>query len=1141
MSAIAFGSEPFPVRLCVILTSTQTGGPLFGVPFFAHAAISATPGPVANQAQPPTSYDVPLGTLATDQAGYVSFDLTPLVRRMTDLQTQLAFESQSNPALSLDHLWLHPYSPLAQSLDALDVENVRDFAVVVRLMVDPGSVYADAGQGFASIQAPSLMDWYLSPTSFSQMPAAIIGQDGCEAILPSNIATQEFTCVQLAPLAASAELTFPDTKTGLAPTPPSKSRTPWSSASIGNLGSTVAKASPEFLSGALGISTSAALALAIDYDVTWLPIGHGLGQILYSLPLAPGEQVNIAVIDWARTSTDTRAEHTGLSDTLEHQTSRDRTVGEVVDASIQEWQRGSSVMGGESITGGYGGNVGAAYSLGASFASTSGERNVSAETTQQLLDRFAQVSTSVRDLRSTVVIQSTQKQSQTMQTRTVRNHNHSHAMTLLYYEVLRHYRVVVERGAVRPALLLRQLMPDFTDASVFAYRRFLEPVLLLASLESGFDAIELLFALEQEGPPPPPPQPGDLQFSLFRFLFHCGEVTCNGVASVDIADHKMANPVSLKNFSGITELAWDFDRANSGSLEGQGIPANGPMAWRDIGFFVVNMGVWENEKHTNILMLTGIEVIGVDVNGVEHRLGSWSGNKTYYAGADPSSASYEKFPSIPCAAPPVAPAPATPMQALTPEQRHAYVRLMAHLNSNKAYYYRQIWLAEDPSLRYARLASATVSLSGTKLPLFSAVENRVLDVLGDQLVMPLDPELFDPAGVVRLAGRAMKLPVVADARVERLLSVPTRGVFGEAKLGHCNASEVIDNTRFWDWQTSPIPEEAPAITGIGPVSGAVAQNLTPAGLPASLLGIQQPAPAPDPIGLRAALDVLKTPGIFNNLSGLDQLKGLLTSLSDAAVKAQSVAAGVPAPATPAAPAQPAAAPAPPAASTPAQPAPAQTPVQQPPAPTPPAAATQPTPAPGQPAPTPPPAPKSAPAPAKPVGVKTQNFTFIFQDYQVSGSALIAGVDKAAAGDYQVVIYRAPDYNLIDNPASGTMSIKDPKDQILIKAALGLTINGEPIFFQGIGGPFDQSSFTYNIVLEKSPPQTVSVTHKTSESMDGIKLKIGAQIPIPLGQMATVTAGPEATGQATPTTGAEDTVTTTYTVTYYTKKVIITQA
>jgi hypothetical protein len=197
------------------------------------------------------------------------------------------------------------------------------------------------------------------------------------------------------------------------------------------------------------------VALLLQYDITWLPAGHGLGQVLYSLPLAPCEQANIAVIDWARTDTATRQEDTGLTDTLTHDTLRDRTVGEVVDASMREYQRGSSSMAGGSLVGGTTG-IGGALSLGTSYSTSSGERSVTANTSQTLTDHFHQASAAVRDLRSTVVVHSTQQVSQNLQTRTVRNHNHAHAMTVLYYEVLRHCRVVVELADTGPALLVPQ-------------------------------------------------------------------------------------------------------------------------------------------------------------------------------------------------------------------------------------------------------------------------------------------------------------------------------------------------------------------------------------------------------------------------------------------------------------------------------------------------------------------------------------------------------------------------------------------------------------------------------------------------------------------------------------------------------------
>ena len=42
---------------------------------------------------------------------------------------------------------------------------------------------------------------------------------------------------------------------------------------------------------------------------------------------------------------------------------------------------------------------------------------------------------------STVIVQASQAEQNTLTTRRVANHNHCHALTIQYYEVLRHYRV----------------------------------------------------------------------------------------------------------------------------------------------------------------------------------------------------------------------------------------------------------------------------------------------------------------------------------------------------------------------------------------------------------------------------------------------------------------------------------------------------------------------------------------------------------------------------------------------------------------------------------------------------------------------------------------------------------------------------
>jgi hypothetical protein len=60
-------------------------------------------------------------------------------------------------------------------------------------------------------------------------------------------------------------------------------------------------------------------------------------------------------------------------------------------------------------------------------------------------------------------------------------------------------------------------------------------------------------------------------------------------------------------------------------------------------------------------------------------------------------------------------------------------------------------------------------------------------------------------------------------------TLPTRGVLGEAVLGHCASAEKIDLTRFWNWQDSP-GDEATAIEGVTLRDSPIAQLAAPSTL-----------------------------------------------------------------------------------------------------------------------------------------------------------------------------------------------------------------------------------------------------------------------------------------------------------------------
>ncbi len=156
---------------------------------------------------------------------------------------------------------------------------------------------------------------------------------------------------------------------------------------------------------------------------------------------------------------------------------------------------------------------------------------------------------------------------------------------------------------------------------------------------------------------------------------------------------------------------------------------------------------------------------------------------------------------------------------LTDDERCCLARLLAHLNSHLGYYWQQIWRAEQPADRAMRLAEWKI---GGNL-VSDLVVNTLLDVVGDCLVFPMS------AGAEKVVAKAVGIERLdpldepfADY-IEQILTLPARGVFAEAKLGNCNASELIDPTRFWDWQISPIPDEAPAIAPTSTDSRATTQ------------------------------------------------------------------------------------------------------------------------------------------------------------------------------------------------------------------------------------------------------------------------------------------------------------------------------
>lgn len=231
------------------------------------------------------------------------------------------------------------------------------------------------------------------------------------------------------------------------------------------------------------------------YRQSWTRVGHGIGELLYSLSLAPCEETRVAIVDWSRDDEAARRDRATTREQLDHRQHRDRMIEEVVEGVVDEVQSGhsQSVQGGGGISGGaagfFKGVLGSlGFSLGGGAASSGsfseGHRDVSASTIQSLSDTIVQRSSAMRSLNSTVVTQAAQVEREEIRTRVVRNRNRNHAMTVEYFQVLEHYIVRNELYQQSDVLLvpyevpeaLWEAMPPFSAFHFRDVRKALEAV-----------------------------------------------------------------------------------------------------------------------------------------------------------------------------------------------------------------------------------------------------------------------------------------------------------------------------------------------------------------------------------------------------------------------------------------------------------------------------------------------------------------------------------------------------------------------------------------------------------------------------------------------------------------------------------------
>ena len=581
---------------------------------------------------------------------------------------------------------------------------------------------------------------------------------------------------------------------------------------------------------------------------------------------------------------------------------------------------------------GAGGGFGLGIPIGAGFLGIGGgggaggagseawqnsSRALAASSLQQIRERITQSASALRSQRATVVQSVQQGETHQIQSEVIANHNHGHAITMEYFEVLQHFQIHQRLVGARECLFIPLLMSDFIDSKALRWRDAIEPFLLKPELAEGFDAMQRIesgyagtdFPAGAYGDEPMRTVSGELTMrlsiarprdpeeaeSLDDYFNEVWSFFGPQLAKTLYNSHIRNQQDKDRRFQ--TELAPRIARSFIDSIKATFKLANGLPGPANLGVTMVG-NYREGKAHlirinpaagmpqfvrslvkglelsTDFELPAGSRAI-VESAGLQYTADTHSEhlfqNSRLLSDLKPGDPLFLNTSRL------------TAFERRNPRQEDLGRRryLIKHLNENLEHYHRIIWWRMDPSRRFMLLDGFEAPFTDGR-SVASVVENRIVGIVGNCLVMPvaagyqLDPRYREqltegPDGEEQPVRTLLDLYTPLTPPVPLRLSLPTKGVFAEAVMGDCNSCEEIDETRFWRWEEEPCPDDP---TPIAPVPTESLKTtppvLTPKDFPAPIVAIQNAPAAPAPTDLAAALQVLGNQNAFRDITGLQQ-------------------------------------------------------------------------------------------------------------------------------------------------------------------------------------------------------------------------------------------------------------------------------
>lgn len=199
----------------------------------------------------------------------------------------------------------------------------------------------------------------------------------------------------------------------------------------------------------------------LNMHQAWVPDGFALGSLLYSLILAPGEEQRIVVRENKQSYEMQDTAEAIDSDTQEYTTTQNDDTDTAYQYALDQLSQGNSQSEYYAKTTSHGWSVGASggkpgvfgLSAGYSGSTSTSKGNASASASQHnshdeassAAQSFQQAiqtaSNRISKAKRISISTATDVQSDSVSTKIIANHNHSHSMTVQYWEVMRRYRL----------------------------------------------------------------------------------------------------------------------------------------------------------------------------------------------------------------------------------------------------------------------------------------------------------------------------------------------------------------------------------------------------------------------------------------------------------------------------------------------------------------------------------------------------------------------------------------------------------------------------------------------------------------------------------------------------------------------------